>query len=255
MIVLLVVILSTLIGSFYNVVIHRVRVGKSILYPPSHCPKCLHPLNAMDLIPIFSYIYLLGRCRYCKGRISIRYPIVEIITPMFSLLLYNTFGISWQFLAYASFVGILTIISFIDIKDQIIPNTIIVIGLLFGGLLSIVGLTTHILDALLGLVVGGGSLLTIGLIAKIILKKEGIGGGDIKLLGMVGLFLGWKLTLVALLFSIYLGGVFSAFLILLRIKKKGDYLPFGPFISLASIFALLWGKDIMQWYFMVSFHA
>lgn len=245
---LIVVLISVLFGSFYNTCIYRNLSGESVLYPPSYCPNCRHSLKPLDLVPIFSYIFLLGRCRYCKSRISLRYPIIEAITAILHLLLYRVYGLSWQFFAYLPFVAILIIISFIDMGSQVIPNSLIIWGLGFGILLSAVGLTTNIDDALLGFGIGLGTLLIITLLSSLILGKEAMGGGDIKLLGMVGFFLGWRLTLLTLLLSIYIGGIFSLILLLFKIKKREDYIPFGPFIALASMISLLWGKGIILWY-------
>lgn len=248
MILVIIVFLSALLGSFYNVCIHRIGKGESIVFPSSHCPRCKHPLSPIDLVPLFSYIFLLGRCRYCKGYISIRYPVVEAITILSGILLYHKYGITWQFVSYFSFIGILIIISFIDIQHQIIPNQLVIICLILGVLLSLTNITIHYRDAILGLIVGSGSLLLISMTVLLIIGKEGMGGGDVKLLGVIGLFLGWKLTLLTLLLSIYLGGIFSILLLLLKIKRRGEYIPFGPFISLAGVISLLWGNDIIQWY-------
>jgi leader peptidase (prepilin peptidase)/N-methyltransferase len=253
MIYLVVAIISLLLGSFFNVCIHRLYSGESIVYPPSHCPSCKHSLGPLDLVPVFSYLALMGKCRYCGERISPRYPVVELLTSISYILLYKAIGLGWGFAAYSIFLGILIIITFIDLEHQIIPNILIVIGLVMGLLFSLINITTGITDALLGFALGFGSLLLVALLAKLLLRKDGMGGGDIKLLGVIGLFLGWKLTLLTLLLSIYIGGIFSIILLLLRIKKKGDYIPFGPFISLAGFIALLWGKNIIQWYVGVSF--
>lgn len=248
--VLIIILFSTLLASFYNVCIHRILTNESIIYPSSHCPSCRHPLKIIDLIPILSYIFLLGRCRYCKSMISPRYLIVELITPIIALLLYYKYGFSWQFISYFILVSLLIITSFTDIKQQIVPNIIILICLISGLFFSLFGITINFLDAILGLIVGAGSLLIIGLISLLVLKKEGLGGGDIKLLGVIGLFIGWKMTLLTFLFSIYIGGIFSILLMLFKIKERGEYIPFAPFISLATIISLLWGKDIVNWYLL-----
>ncbi|HZJ57329.1 MAG TPA: prepilin peptidase [Clostridia bacterium] len=253
MIYLAIAILSVFLGSFYNVCIHRILREESVIYPPSHCPDCGHSLGPLDLVPVFSYVFLMGRCRYCKARISPRYPLVEVLTSITYLLLYKVFGLSWSLVAYSFFLGVLIIITFIDIEYQIIPNSLILLGLIFGILFGAINITTGIVDALLGLVIGFGSLLVIAILAKVFIGKEGMGGGDIKLLGVIGLFLGWKLTLLTLILSIYIGGVFSILLLLLKIKKRGEYIPFGPFISLAGLIALLWGNSIIQWYVGISF--
>ena len=248
MVIVLIFIFSILVASFYNVCIHRMIINQSVVFPSSYCPSCHHPLKPLDLIPIFSYIFLLGRCRYCKGRISLRYFMVEIITPILAIFLYGIYGVSWQFIGYFVLASLLIITSFIDIEQQIIPNKIIGYGLILGILFSLTGITVGLFDAVLGFLVGAGSLFLIALISLQILGKEGMGGGDIKLLGVIGLFLGWKMTLLTLLRSIYIGGVFSILVLLFKIKKRGDYIPFGPFISLASIITILWGKDIVAWY-------
>ena len=129
---LAVAIISLLLGSFYNVCIHRIQSGKSIVYPPSHCPSCNHTLGPLDLVPVFSYMILLGKCRYCRERISPRYPIVELLTSISYILMYKTLGLTWSFAAYSVLLGILIITTFIDIEQQIIPNILIVIGLVTG---------------------------------------------------------------------------------------------------------------------------
>lgn len=253
MILVMVILFSIIIGSFYNVCIHRIINGESVLYPSSYCPNCGHSLAPLDMIPILSYIFLLGRCRYCKQKISFRYPIVEMITPILAIFLYNSYGLSLKFVCYFIFEGILITISFIDIQYQIIPNFMISIGLLFGLLFAMMNISVGFIDGLLGLAVGSGSLLMVALVALLIFKKEGMGGGDIKLLGVIGLFLGWKLTLLTLLFSIYIGGIFSVFLLLFRLKTREEYIPFAPFISIASFSALLWGENVVQWYLSVLY--
>ena len=241
-------ILGLILGSFYNVCIYRIGEKASIVFPPSYCPKCKHPLKPRDLIPVLSYILLRGRCRYCKEKISIRYPLVEIITSIIILLLYSKYGLTGRFLTYTILGSILIIISFIDIDKQIIPDILVVIGIGTGLFVCLLGFTVSLADALLGLLLGAGILLTIGLISLLILKKEGMGGGDIKLMGMIGLFLGWKKTLLAIVISIYLGGIVSLFLIVFKKKELGQAIPFGPFISLASLIALVWGTPIISWY-------
>ncbi len=252
MYIALIILFSILLASFYNVCIHRILINESIIYPSSYCPNCRHPLKILDLIPILSYVLLLGRCRYCKSKISPRYLIVELITPILALLLYSKLGFTWQFISYFTLVSLLIITSFTDIEQQIIPNILIFLGLIFGLLFSLTNITINFLDAILGLIVGAGSLLIIALISLLIIRKEGMGGGDIKLLGVIGLFMGWKMTLLTFLFSIYLGGLFSILLLPLRIKKRDDYIPFAPFISLATLVTLLWGKDMISWY-LISF--
>lgn len=241
-----------MLGSFYNVCIYRISRGESVVFPSSHCPKCNHQLKPGDLIPILSYILLRGRCRYCKERISPRYPMVELITALTVLLLYLRYNLTERFLSYVILASILIITSFIDFDIQIIPNTLVAIGTVVGIIVSFLGWTVSLTDAVLGLLVGGGFLFIIGLMSLLIFHKEGMGGGDIKLMGMIGLFLGWKMTFLALLFAIYIGGIISAFLLFLNKKKLGQFIPFGPFIGLGTLAALMWGIPIWNWY-MIHF--
>lgn len=253
MVYLLIGVFASLMGSFYNVCIHRIFCGESIVFPPSHCPKCKHPLKVWDLIPVISFVLLGGRCRYCKERISFRYPIVEILTSGAYILLYISFGLSLEMLIYSIFIGILIIVSFIDIEHQIVPNSLVLLGLLLGIFSILIGVTVKPLDGLIGFVIGAGILFLIAVLGKLFMGVEGMGGGDIKLLGMIGLFLGWKMTLMTLLFSIYFGGIFAIILLLSKRKKRGEYIPFGPFISLASFIVLLWGEKILTWYLALYF--
>lgn len=244
----LLAVMGLILGSFYNVCIYRISREESIIFPSSHCPKCKHPLKPVDLIPVLSYILLGGRCRYCKDRISIRYPFVELITATAMLLLYYKYGFTGRFIAYVILSSILIIISFIDLDKQIIPDLLIIIGAVVAFLTCLLGWTVEFMDAILGLLLGGGILLIIGLVSLLVLKKEGMGGGDIKLMGMIGTFIGWKLTLLSLLFSIYLGGIASIFLLLFNKKQIGQTIPFGPFIACGTIVAIIWGIPILQWY-------
>ncbi len=241
-------IVGLILGSFYNVCIYRISKKESVVFPSSYCPECKHPLKPGDLIPVLSYISLKGRCRYCKDKIPIRYPLVEIITALAILLLYSKYGLTGRLLAYIILASILIIISFIDIDERIIPDILIIIGTVAGFFTSLLGFTVSLVDALLGLLLGGGILLVIGLASLLVLKKEGMGGGDIKLMGMIGLFLGWKMALLSLLLSIFLGGIISLFLLITNRKKLGEYIPFGPFISCGTMVALIWGKAILSWY-------
>ena len=246
--ILIITVMGLVLGSFYNVCIYRIGRGESIVFPPSHCPHCGHKLKPKDLIPVLSYVLLKGRCRYCRDRISFRYPLVEIITALGILLLYSKYGITLKFLAYVFLVSILIITAFIDLDSQIIPNSLTAVGAVGGICFSSLGFTVSPVDAVLGLSAGGGTLLIIAVISLLILKKEGMGGGDIKLMGMIGLFLGWKMTLLALLFAVYSGGIISLFLLIFKKKKMGQAIPFGPFIGLGTVIALIWGMPVLSWY-------
>ncbi|NLJ41899.1 MAG: prepilin peptidase [Clostridiales bacterium] len=247
MIPFLIFLFGMLLGSFFNVCTYRIPRGESISFPPSHCPSCEHRLVASDLVPLFSYIFLRGKCKYCQAKISITYPLIEFITPVLYLLLYYTYGISWDLLVYALVISILIIITFIDIEHFIIPNALVLAGLIIGILSLIIGVSPiEWVDALLGLILGGGAILITAILAKLILKKDGMGGGDIKLMAMIGLFMGWRQTGIILLLSVYISFIFIIVMLIFKTKKTGEYLPFGPFIALATVISILYGDQILN---------
>ncbi|WKV08968.1 prepilin peptidase [Thermoanaerobacterium sp. CMT5567-10] len=240
---LLIFIFGTTIGSFLNVVIYRLPRNESIVYPPSHCTKCKSELKPYDLVPVFSYIILKGRCRYCGDKISIRYPIVELTTGLIYFILFIYFGISIKSLSYAFLVSLLIVITFIDIEHKIIPNKIILIGLIAGAIFRVLMFNYGVWDYIVGFFLGGGVLLLISL-----LSGGGMGGGDIKLMALIGLFIGWKLTISTLFIAVLLGAVGGVLLIALKIKTRRDYIPFGPYISTACIISILYGYDLLNLY-------
>jgi len=218
------------IGSFMNVCIYRVPAKISIVFPGSACPDCGTSIRAYDNIPVLSYIWLKGRCRHCSSRIPLRYVTVEIMGGAFAVLAYLKFGFPWEALIYYGFVAALLIITFIDIDYQIIPDIISLPGipLGFAASFAIPGVTYK--ASLIGILVGGGMLYLIAWGYHLITKKEGMGGGDIKLLGMIGAFIGWQ----GVLFTIFVAsavGTISGLLVMLH-QKKGLKLaiPFGPFL-------------------------
>jgi len=219
------------IGSFMNVCIYRLPAKKSIVFPGSACPDCGTSIRAYDNIPVLSYIWLKGRCRHCSTRIPLRYVTVEIMGGAFAVLAYLKFGFTWEALIYYGFVAALLIITFIDIDYQIIPDIISLPGipLGFAASFAIPGVTYK--ASLIGILVGGGMLYLIAWGYQLVTKKEGMGGGDIKLLGMIGAFTGWQ----GVLFTIFVAsavGTISGLLVMLH-QKKGLKLaiPFGPFLS------------------------
>lgn len=241
-------VLGLLLGSFFNVCIYRIPKKESIVAPPSRCGACGQTLKAPDLIPVFSYLFLRGRCRYCGVRISPRYPLVEILTAAVFLWVYWTQGMTWDFLISAFLAGILIVMTFIDLDHQIIPDGLVLTGFIGGAVFLLAGLTVPWQDALLGLLAGGGSFFLVALISEWILKREGMGGGDIKLMAMIGLILGWRMTLIAILLSVYAGGLIGGALLLFKIKKRGEAIPFGPFIALGTLLAALYGTQLLFWY-------
>ena len=246
--IILIFILGLIVGSFNNVCIYRIPRNESIIYPASHCPKCRSKIKPIDNIPLLSYILLKGRCRNCKSKISIQYPIVELLTGLTYLIIYLIYGLSIQSLVYIILSSALIITAFIDLQGQIIPDVISLPGIVVGLILSFIVPYISFINSALGVLVGGGIILIIAWIGSIIFKKEAMGGGDVKLAAMIGAFLGWRYMVISLFLGFFLGALAGIFLILSKIKRKEDMVPFGPFIALGSIITLLCGEKIIAWY-------
>ncbi len=239
---------GAVVGSFLNVCIYRVPAGLSIVAPPSSCPSCGDRIRWFQNIPIFSYLFLLGRCARCKVRISLRYPMVEALNgALFFLVLYQ-FGFSPVTLVYWVFVAVLVVITFIDLDHQIIPDVISLPGIAVGFVASFFVPWISWFDSLFGILLGGGLLLSIAWGYQLIAKREGMGGGDIKLLAMFGAFLGWKAILPIVFLASVFGSLIGVPLMLLQKKDGKLALPFGPFLSLAAIIYLLYGTQLLEWY-------
>jgi len=246
--VILIFILGLIVGSFSNVCIYRIPRNESIIYPASHCPKCCSKIKPFDNIPLFSFILLKGRCRHCKSKISIQYPMVELLTGLIYLIIYLIYGFSVQTLIYIILSSALIIIAFIDLNEQIVPDVISLPGIVIGFILSFFVFYISFINSALGVVVGGGIILIIGLAGSVIFKKEAMGGGDVKLAAMIGAFLGWRYIIISLFLGFFLGALAGIFLIMAKIKSREDAVPFGPFIVLGSFITLLWGEKIISWY-------
>jgi len=244
----LIFILGLIVGSFSNVCIYRIPRNESIIYPASHCPKCRSKIKPVDNIPLLSFILLKGRCRNCKSKISIQYPIVEFLTGLIYLIIYLIYGLSIQSLIYIILSSVLIIIAFIDLNEQIVPDIISLPGIVIGFITSFFVPYISFINSALGVFVGGGIILIIGLAGSVIFKKEAMGGGDVKLAAMIGAFLGWRYIIISLFLGFFLGALAGIFLILSKIKSREDVVPFGPFIALGSIITLLWGERIISWY-------
>ena len=239
------------IGSFMNVCIYRLPNSKSIIHPRSMCPQCGAMITFYDNIPVLSYILLRRKCRHCQTPIPIRYPLVEIIGGFFALCVFLRFGLSLEGLIYYAFIATLLVITFIDIDYQIIPDLITLPGIPIFFLAALVLPTVTPMESLLGLLIGGGILLVIGIIYHLITHKEGMGGGDIKLLAMIGVFLGWK----GVFFTIFMAsgvGTFVGIIAMLH-QRKGMKLavPFGPFLSIGAISYIFFGSNLIYWYFNI----
>jgi len=244
----LIFILGLIVGSFSNVCIYRIPRNESIIYPASHCPKCRSNILPKDNIPLLSYIMLKGRCRNCKSKISIQYPIVEFLTGLIYLIIYLIYGLSIQSLIYIILSSALLIIAFIDLNEQIVPDVISLPGIVIGFIISFFVPYISYANSSLGVAVGGGIILVIGLAGSVIFKKEAMGGGDAKLAAMIGAFLGWRYIIISLFLGFFLGALTGICLIMAKIKSREDVVPFGPFIVLGSFITLLWGEKIISWY-------
>lgn len=241
-------IFGAIVGSFLNVCILRIPAGKSIAYPPSHCPKCDSPIRGYDNIPIISYLILMGKCRNCKERISFRYPLVEFLTAIFSLAAMMMFGPSLAYLIYFAFVSSLIVITFIDLDHQIIPDIISLPGIPLGFLASFVVPEITYKESLIGIAIGGGLLLLVAIGYEFVAKKEGMGGGDVKLLAMIGAFLGWKGVLFTIFSGSLVGTIIGVTIMIAQGKDSKYAIPFGPFLSMGALLYLFFGEPIIYWY-------
>ena len=246
------IIFGALIGSFLNVCIFRLPKEESIVTPGSHCPHCQKPIKFYDNVPLVSYILLNGRCRYCKESISIQYPLVEGITALVSLILFVRFGPTLSYLFYFSFIAALIVISIIDLYHQIIPDVISLPGIGVGLLASLAIPQINFIDSLIGALLGGGSLFIVATLYQWLFKREGMGGGDVKLLAMIGAFLGWKAVILTILLGSLLGSVSGIIVMVLRGKDFKYAIPFGPFLSLGAVIALFYGQDLIRWYLYLN---
>lgn len=239
---------GTIVGSFLNVCIHRIPQGKSIVAPSSHCPRCQTPIRFYDNIPLASFIILRGRCRGCQTPISFRYPLVEFLMGLFSLILLLRYGISTLYLIYLAFFASLMLVSFIDLPHRIIPDVISLPGIVIGLVISLLHPQMSIKDSLIGVLLGGGSLYVVASVYHVVTKREGMGGGDVKLLAMIGAFIGWKGVLFTILCSSFIGSVVGVTLMLWSSADSKYAVPFGPFLSLGAIIYVLWGEALITWY-------
>lgn len=240
---ILVFILGLSIGSFLNACIFSIPDKKAIIFPVTQCPNCKQRLSAIDWIPLLGYIVNKGKCKHCGTKVSIKYPIVELLTGIILLLLYNKFFISMEFIKYAVLSCLLIVITFVDLERQEIPDELILFGLIMGLLFNIFNIKTDMVPGIIGFILGGGAFLIIAM-----LTNGAMGGGDIKLMAVLGLFLGWKLIIIVAVISFILGGVVSFILITAKIKGRKDYIPFGPFIALAALAVIFYGIRMIQTY-------
>jgi len=245
---LIVGLFGALIGSFLNVCIYRLPRHESIAWPGSHCPACSHPIAWYDNIPIMSYLILLGCCRHCKVRIPLRYPVVEALNVIGYVGILWFFGPTGTAAAYGLLYSALLVVAGTDLSHKIIPNVITFPGIVVGLISAATILPLGLMNGLIGLLVGGGILWLLAWASPYLFGKEGMGGGDIKLLAMIGAFLGWKPVLMTIMVGSFLGSVVGITLIAARVIKREDYIPFGPFLVCGAVVALFFGQSILDWY-------
>jgi leader peptidase (prepilin peptidase) / N-methyltransferase len=243
----LITVMGLAIGSFLNVVIHRLPRGMSLLTPPSTCPRCQKRLRAIDNIPVLSWLLLRGRCHNCGLPISVQYPLVEAITGALFLLVALFTPIGPALIAQLLLVAILVALFGIDLHHQILPNVITLPGIVVGFLFSLVGPPGWV-DSLIGIALGAGILYGIAAAYYAVRREEGLGMGDVKMLAMIGAFLGWKAVLVTLMLATFSGAIVGVGIIAV---SRGDMklaLPFGTFLALGAVAAMLFGDPLIAWY-------
>jgi len=241
-------IFGMVIGSFLNVCIYRLPVSRSIVRPRSQCPQCGHSIRARDNIPVLSYLILRGRCRDCGVRIPLRYPLVETLSGAFAAMAVARFGLGWQAALMFALIAALLVITFIDIDHRIIPDAITLPGIPIGLAVSFGPGLISPSESLIGILAGGGSLFLVAWGYQLITQREGMGGGDIKLLAMIGAFMGWK----GVLFTIFVASLTGTLAgMALICHRQGDMklaVPFGPFLAVGAIAYLFIGPELWSWY-------
>lgn len=249
MILTFLIVLGLLIGSFLNVCIYRLPKEESIVMPPSHCGSCNTQLKPLDLIPVLSWLFLRGKCRYCGAEISVRYALVELLTGALFGFLGWYYGLTVELGFMLVFTSIFVVIFFIDLDHSIIPDELVIAGfttsagyLAWGWMSG--SFSIDFLDHGLGFLIGGGLYLFLAIVTK-----GGMGGGDIKLMAMLGFWLGTSGVLWIVLLSSNIGAVISLILMALKIKSRKDYIPFGPFIVIAAMLVMLYQNQMTDWLF------
>ncbi len=244
-------VLGLCIGSFLNVCIYRLPLGKSLVSPGSSCPNCGAPIRFYDNIPLVSYIVLGGKCRACRAPFSFRYPLVELITGLLAVAVWLRFGWHPESLIFFFFCSCLLVITFIDIDHRIIPDIISLPGIVIGLAASVFVRNFSWQSSLAGIAAGGGSLLAVAMAYRALTGKEGMGGGDIKLLAMIGAFTGWR-GVVFTVFVASAAGTLVGLILMIRTGKNMKLaVPFGPFLALGAITYLFFGDFLIGWYLSV----
>lgn len=248
-------LLGISIGSFLNVCIYRMGREQSVVRPASHCPNCKKPIRWRDNVPLLSFILLKGRCRDCGQKISPRYFLVELLTGLVFLAIYQKFGLAPKSFGYLIFASGLIVATFVDFDFQIIPDEISLGGIGVGILWSFIfpalqNAPGHLLglrQSLFGVLVGGGALWILGCVGDFIFKKESMGGGDVKLLAMIGAFMGWQTALLCLPVASVIGAIVG---VIIKIKTKESVIAFGPYLSIGAFVSMFWASKIVSFFLL-----
>ncbi|WP_251859793.1 A24 family peptidase [Clostridium sp. Marseille-Q2269] len=242
---IIILILGLIMGSFLNVCIYRIPKEESIIYPPSYCEECGSDIKSYNLIPVVSYIFLKGRCKSCKSKISLRYPLVEILTAILFLEVYNICGMSFNFIKYTTFISFIIVIGLIDLDTKYVYSKTTISAMIIALIFILIekfylgySIKTYIYSV----------ILCITIIGTIIFITKGMGSGDLDIYIIVSLFLGFKITSMTLFFSFIFGAFIGIILITLNKKNRKDVVSFGPFIAMASIFSILFGDKLLLFY-------
>lgn len=251
-------ILGTAIGSFLNVCMDRLPARKSLVRPSSHCDNCQHALSPGDLIPVVSYLWLKGRCRYCHTHVPLRSLLVEIAGGLLLAFTYWYYGLSADFVIVAFYCYLFILIMVIDLEHQLILNRVVfpasLVTLVILGVNSFLpepGLLRNIIfipepEILSGII--GGAIGFVFLLIPMLIYSKGMGAGDVKLAGLIGMVTGFPMVFIAMFIGVFSGGFVAIILLLFKIKGRKDVIPYGAFLGIGPIIALFWGNDILSWY-------
>jgi leader peptidase (prepilin peptidase)/N-methyltransferase len=240
-------LLGLVIGSFLNVCIDRIPRRQSLTSPPSHCPECDHKLSTLDLIPIFSYLWLKGRCRYCKTPIPRRVLYVEMATGATFAILYLFYGLSGDLAVTLVYFSLFLALFFIDVEHHLLPNKLVYPGAALAVVLSLFLSRLEVVPGIGSAAAGGGIGLGIFLLIAL-LSRGGMGWGDVKMAGFIGLAVGFPLVFVAILLAVVAGGLVAGILMATQKKGRKQAIAFGPFLALGAMATILWGQTILDWY-------
>ena len=242
-----VALFGLIVGSFLNVCIYRLPRRQSIVWPASGCPSCGHALSWYENIPVLSYLALRGHCRTCRAPISVVYPVIELATSATFVVMFTRFGLQPLLAVRLVFACAMIVLFVIDLKHKILPNAITVSGIVAGFAASFL-VPPGWFDSLVGVVAGAGVLFVIGEVYFRVRHEEGLGMGDVKMLGMIGAFLGWKLMLVTMVIASLLGSIVGLTVVATRKGGMKSALPFGTFLAIGALVAAVAGDAILDWY-------